>query len=603
MKSSYLMRNIFLNILFSACFAIGIKYVFFSDFKSDIAAIVICAASLAGIFIFNILTKALSLKFSKSAAFYAVAFTLCVNIGRSLYYNNSFSYIKGSPVNIAFFIVSLIGFFGVVYSINTFFFKLLRRDSEKEKYLRPKKLYDFSPLIRFFIMWGVIFLLWLPVYLSYYPGVFSYDMVNQTMQAAGAFGEGFESYNLNHPPLHTLLWSLCLNLENNTHINAMVVYSIGQMLFLSGVAAKVLHLLFYRKVRLWIIIVSFLFFSVNPVAALFSFSITKDVCFAGFLLLSVIDLIYLVKKPIKYLKMPGFWISFISHTVLSILFRNNALYVFIILIPIAIIILRKYWKRIIPLFVLPVVLALLVTNVVYINLGIQEGSLGETASVPSQQIAKVVKYEDPVSYKDEINRFLPYDTIKEKYNPRFSDPVKFTFDQEYFRDNSGDFYRLWLSIFKKYPGLYLSSFLDLNLPYWYPFANSVDDFSKRAYIETGIYDCEYYKPQRRSFFPAMLEFYESVADFNAFKNIPSFINIFSLPFPIWALLFCFCVLLTKKKGAKQLILSPYFLLWITYIAGPVSNFRYIFPIFFAYPILLALIFDTDKLTVEKEAGD
>ena len=35
-------------------------------------------------------------------------------------------------------------------------------------------------------------------------------------------------------------------------------------------------------------------------------------------------------------------------------------------------------------------------------------------------------------------------------------------------------------------------------------------------------------------------------------------------------------------------------LWLTYMAGPTSNFRYIFPIIVLYPVLILFIFENDK---------
>lgn len=600
MKKTAVVKNVIIYLIICACFAASVKYVFFEESGFGIPVVIGCSAAFAGLLIFDLLSGPFSGGINKSAVFFSVVFTLCVNVGKSLYYKNSFEYIHASAVNGILFVISLVGFFAAAYSLCSFFFRLLKNEKGEERCYAGNPLYRMNSLARFFIVWACIFLLWLPVYLAYYPGVFSYDIPNQTSQVFRGFSDGMLAYNLNHPPLHTFVWGLCINIEKSFGINAVVVYSISQMLLLSGVCAKLIHLLFYREVRFWIIIVSFLFFSVNPVVALFSFSITKDVYFACFLLLTVIDIVYLVKEPEKYVKMPGFWVSFIIHSALAVLFRNNALYVFIVLVPIAVIMLIKYWKYILPLFVLPVVISWLVTNVGFVNMGIQPGDLGETASIPSQQIAKVVKYEDPVEFKDEIDKYLPYDTIGEKYNPRFSDPVKYTFKKDYFENNTNDFYKLWFTMLKKYPSYYVSSFLDLNLPYWYPFADSVDKYAQRKYIETDIRENEYYTPVRQSFFPGMLRIYERIADFSAFEKIPTVINIFSLQFPIWALFFCFCVLLTKGRGKKQIILSPYFLLWLTYILGPVSNFRYIFPVFIAYPLLLALIFDTDKLTDKRE---
>ncbi len=55
----------------------------------------------------------------------------------------------------------------------------------------------FSDIQYFCIVAVMIFLLWLPVFLAYYPGIFAYDVMDQIPQKAG-------SYNTHHPLIHTL---------------------------------------------------------------------------------------------------------------------------------------------------------------------------------------------------------------------------------------------------------------------------------------------------------------------------------------------------------------------------------------------------------------
>ena len=172
--------------------------------------------------------------------------------------------------------------------------------------------------------------------------------------------------------------------------------------------------------------------------------------------------------------------------------------------------------------------------------------------------------------------------------------IKFEFKTEYYNKNKTDFYKLYFKGLTKYPEEYISSFLSLNLPYWYPDANTLDKYSQRIYIETGNYRNDYYIVPRDSKIPFLYKQYEKVANYSAFEKIPIIANIFSIATPIWVMLFVMFLLIYKKKYKYTLITIFLIIFWLTYILGPVSNFRYIFPIYSLYPILFTLGLNTNR---------
>lgn len=367
------------------------------------------------------------------------------------------------------------------------------------------------------------------------------------------------------------------------------------MIIMSGVLAQILSFLIKKKISNWLILITFLFVTINPVVAIFSIEVTKDVYFAIFFALVTIEMIKMVGNPEKYCKSPKNWIIFTFDLLFVCLFRNNAIYVYILSALCAVVILRNFWKKILLLFAVPIMLFFLVNSVLYTSLGIENGSSGEMLSIPIQQIANVVvQNKDTISQdmREKIEVYLPYDEINGSYNPRFADPVKGKFYSDVYDANKLQFFKLWFDLALQYPDEYITAFMTLNLPYWYQDASSVDAFAYRAYIETSICDNEMYTYELDSKIPILYNFYEQVASYDLFKHIPLVSNLFSVSFPIWLLLFTFCVLKIKKRSRETIVLLPMFFLWLTYMAGPVSNFRYIFPIFLLYPILLILMMDT-----------
>ena len=97
-----------------------------------------------------------------------------------------------------------------------------------------------------------------------------------------------------------------------------------------------------------------------------------------------------------------------------------------------------------------------------------------------------------------------------------------------------------------------------------------------------------YKIKRESKIPSLLKIYKSVEDYSLFEKIPFVSLLFSLSFPIWFIIFTLCEFLNARRYKLILVLLPMIFLWLTYIAGPVSIFRYVLPLFVLYPLILSL---------------
>lgn len=440
----------------------------------------------------------------------------------------------------------------------------------------------------------IIFIAWIPCYLAYYPGIFSYDITIQTRQALG-----IEEITRFHPPLHTFLWKLCLCLEEGIGWNALVVYSLGQMMLMAGAFAYVLRFLAKRGCSNGLMLGALLYFACNPVIAIFSFVPTKDATLTIFLTLYIVELCdYIISKKTASTSV-GQNVRLVVFAMISCLLRNNVIYAIVFASLLMIVIERQLWKQILIWCVSIVLSFSLINGPIYTLLGVREGSSGEMLSVPLQQLACVVYYHSTELTQEDINslgEYLPVEELAERYNFRMADPVKETFNSEAFDSNPMKFIKLWWKLFTRYPIEYVDAFLNLNLPYWYPDANSVDSYAKRDYIETFVTNIPNfeYTVERDSKLPWLLEKYEKVASYDAFKTKPVIANIFSICTPIWLLLAGICVLSWKKK--KELIIPflPAVGLWLTYMLGPVSNFRYLFPIIAIYPLFVALVLQIEN---------
>ena len=569
-----------INIFISLCFVIGFNYYFF---KNNLIGI----ESIFNFILLFIVYYFLSREDSnnKLAFIFGIILSLSLLLGQTIYIHNDIGYQFNSFTKIIVFIISVISFSKVVGEIVAYIFKKCKKikNNTTWNFFKNKHI--------FYILWLFIFISWIPAFLAFYPGILSYDSNPQTFQAS----LGFSFYNVAHPPIHTFIWSLCL--LSKSFIEPLVLYSLIQMLFLSFVFAYLIKFLIDYKINNWIILLSILFFSINPVIAIFSMIMTKDIYFSGFFVLFIIQIIKMVTNPKEYFYSIKNIIIIITIVLLMCLFRNNAIYIFLLFAPILLIIYRKYWKRIIIIVLIPIILYFTITSVVYNSLSMKKGPSKEILNVPIEQISYVVYKRDKTlddATKNEILKYIEYDLVHDRFNYRLADPMKLIFKDDKYKDDKLGFYKLWLKLGLRYPKDYISSFLTLNLPYWYIDSTTNDIYSKRVYIETDMNGGKYYPVKTDSKAPFLLKGYGNIADYSFFEKIPLLSTMFSITLPFWILLFTLFFLIYVKKSKYILVLLPCFLLWLTYIVGPVSNFRYIFPIFILYPILFAFIFNSQK---------
>ncbi len=434
----------------------------------------------------------------------------------------------------------------------------------------------------------ILFICWLPCYLAYYPGVFAYDMYAQHPEAMGLVP--LSKY---HPPLHTLYWRLCLWLEDITPLNALEFYSVSQMLILAFAFTQLLKFFIQKKFNNYVILFCLLFFAFNPVIAIFSFIPTKDAMYTAFCVLFVVELCrFLFDDSTSSRK----WdiVRFTLVGVLCCLFRNNMIYAMVPSAVVMLFVTASKRKATLFRFALVIVCFFLINYPFFDILGIENGNKRELLSVPIQQISYVVNYHyDEISPEDyqAICKYLPFEEIPELYNLRLADPIKNTFNTTYFEEDSATFFWVWGRLLLQYPKEYIVAFLNLNLPYWYPDACSIDAHAQRIYIETYIYDesASGYAIQRDSKIPWLYNKYETVASYQLFMSRPLLATVFSISTPIWVLLLYVTICVYNKK---YILIAPAILMigiWLTFLLGPVSNFRYMFPIITLYPLYFGIL--------------
>lgn len=586
-KTSYIGHNIL--YAFSAfCSVFAITEYFFDDALWGNQSIL----NLIAFFLFFFLFKFAFAKTSKQIVTCGIIFSLLLSlsliIGKCIYNGATLSSLFVSAKS---GIIALITFYG----LGTVFYATFIPIVNWLNQFAMEPSHKTYKILHFPFLYGILMILcWLPCYLAYYPGIFAYDIELQTMEALGTV-----SYSRFHPPLHTFIWDICLSFEQVSGLNGLVIYSVLQMCIWAFALSCVLHFMVRRKYNPWLIAGSFCFFAFNPVIALFSFIPVKDSMLTAFWALFTVELCSLPDTELNKKQRIASNIRLIIWGIVCCLLRNNVVYALVPAFLIMLFIIRKNWKRIALCGGCILVGFLLINGPIYTAMGVEKGNSREMLSVPMQQIAYVtVTNRDSLSPDelDRINQYIPTEQIAETYNPRFADPVKGTFITENFDQNPANFFKLWADLLVQYPEEYIVSFLNLNIPYWYPDANSVDAYARRSYIETTVptNPMTEYEVVRDSKIPALYEQYEKMASFERFKTLPIVSNIFSLSFPIWFLIFGTLIQVAKKEKKTIIIFLPSFFLWCTFMLGPVSNLRYLLPIITMYPLYFTILLSKNK---------
>jgi len=89
-----------------------------------------------------------------------------------------------------------------------------------------------------------------------------------------------------------------------------------------------------------------------------------------------------------------------------------------------------------------------------------------------------------------------------------------------------------------------------------------------------------------SLLPGLRDAYERVADYSALDNPVAGI-VFSPSSALWVIVMATYLLYASGSRRRALLVMLPLLFWLSFLIGPVSNMRYMFPLFCLYPLLVA----------------
>lgn len=439
----------------------------------------------------------------------------------------------------------------------------------------------------------MIFLLWIPVFLAYYPGLFAYDVMSQIPQAIG-------SYSTHHPLIHTLYLQFFYNLIGgkllNNYNSGIAFASLVQM-FLFSMMISYTHL-FFRRIGVWRWVRYMLIglTAILPFFSMLAISMTKDVFFSGFVALFVTNLCYWEKDENYYGRMLTV-IFYIISICGVILFRNNGIYGVVIVtlgIGCSLILREKRSKQFLYTLV-GLLIGILINCGLKVGLQAQKGSLNEALSLPYQQISCVYNRNYDELAEDEVKQIRDFIPNVEQYNPSLSDPVK---ANAYGADDLKGFLSLYMKLGLKYPASYIRAYTQHNLGYLYILDISSSRIygytleERQGYLLTDTkqgFDIEH-----KSFVPILEKVYERLYTTNKYQDLLILDLLCSPGFYFWGivLIMFYCAdLRCRKLFYPALFVGTYML---TLLDGPCVLIRYALPYIVCFPVMLCFMLEGEN---------
>ena len=435
----------------------------------------------------------------------------------------------------------------------------------------------------------VIFVCWIPYFLTFYPGSGSSDSYDIVMQAWG--GKPISNH---HPVAFTLFVRFCLKIGTlfGGMQEGIAFFSIIQMLILALVFSACVEWLKKWGVPKAVIWFATAFWALNPIIAVYSFTMWKDVLFGGWILLFVVCLYDIIRENSAYVSSAKNLTKLAVLSVITAFGRNNGIYVVVFVLVTVISVYRKYWRRLLPFSLIVIIAILTVQGPIYSLFGIKKSEFVESVSIPLQQVGHTVATDGEITgaQEDFIENLLNLDTIKEVYNPYSADAIKFNkgFSSGFLEEHKGEFLTVWAQMLPHNLKGYIEAFGMQTMGYWYTeTANWKCTF--------GLEYAEQYGLDRTNFVQKLTGIDSSnlIQDFVAVNDIiPAVSYLFKVALPVWIILFLIVLMICQKRAVQIISLVPLLGVWGTLmIAAPVyCEFRYMFSLHLAIPVLIAMLF-------------
>lgn len=451
---------------------------------------------------------------------------------------------------------------------------------------------------------AVVFISWFIVYLAGFPGFYCYDSIHIT----NAVNVGLDTLSNTQSVIHTMFASSIIKIGEllfESFNAGVATYTFIQMFIMTSLVGIIISFIIDKNGSWVLVLLSIAFFALNPLLAMFASCSTKDVIFAFLLTVLGILLYKICNDKTGFTKRQFVLITVVSF--LTIIYRNNAIYIvlFAILITAILLVRRKEesLKHIASLllpYLLSIVLAFVWIGPVITALDANKSHpVNEMISIPTMQIARAC-YED-AEVEHELFNELGVDpgTLANQYSatPQCSDYTRPLFWDALNDGKLNVFLELWSKNVSEHPLISLEALLYLTEGAWSPFGDITGynvGGSKYDYAntETSLFACVAEEPANlESKLPAVYAFLWSISRYKIVQSNPLTAWMVSVAFYLFVLLISFTHCSIAKNTGGTVFCTLMILLCLTNLLGPMVLVRYYLPIIYSAPLLVFFLFD------------
>lgn len=485
---------------------------------------------------------------------------------------------------------------------------------------------------------------WLPYYLTLFPGNLGKDTFESIDMCLGNI-----PWTNHHPIFFTMLINAVIKLTSfagSIGVSIGIFTFIHMLLVAMTLGFAVMHIMYIHtekdlqdSVCEKLGILSVIFFGLNPIIAMFSMYITKDVLFSCAVVMLVLKLYDMSYKTftLKDFVLLGIW------SLLTMLLRNNGIFMVSGLIILCTFIYWRNGKKILLSLFVPLIMFMLFKASAYKVLNIEKESFAESASIPLQQVGYVISvnqgrdFENEDGYADKetetdtdtdiwaggeidtdiwadeetgidiwaggeteqikglsneemlfLEKLMPLKKVAEVYTLGYTDTYKFdsAFDDKFLNENKGEFIKVWFKMLPSHFGEYVKAYLAQTAGYWH-YGETNTLCTQGVWEDNGLGVERIDIPKKTIGF----SLYGIIEKLMLFMRKAPLISIFtSMAMQFYAvLLLAFMYIRKYSFRTKRLItLVPLMLLWLSImIASPAfCLFRYTYPIYLLIPFVI-----------------
>jgi len=482
-------------------------------------------------------------------------------------------------------------YYGIMYSFSVLNGYTVTENAESAKW---KKIMKFLPFITFFFC----ILCWLPYFLYSYPGIMTPDSINQFEQVIG-----MKDFSNHHPWVHTMTISLFYHLGTffTSSVNgAFAFFTVFQMCYMAFAAAFMIWVLREFTRNKILLVGSLVFYACVPYNAVMAICIWKDVMFSGTVLIFCSAMFYLLSgKGTKGGNIAVTILYFLSG-LLMCLYRTNGWYAFLLSVPFLLYAFWKEWKKMYPIHLLILILAMVVKGPVMDAYHVKQPDFVESVSIPLQQVGRVVAGKKTLTpaQEESLKKIMDIEYVDDLYVGHFADNMKELVragDKEYFTAHKGEYFKLWLELGFQYPGTYLAAYVNQTYGYYAPSAvYFVAEVEGIIDNHTGLY------AQPLIGGPLLVKIREILIKLQ--NIIPIYGSLWSMASLLWAtILLLIFVMGRKTEGGKELLkkMTPWIpnlaIIATLMLATPVATeFRYAYNLAYCLPLYAGIFIINHK---------